>query len=60
MYIRVGNAIQAIHPDPLIIAEGPMNWVESYAGAGPAPEGDLTLVRTHPVVLTMRNKVYIV
>ena len=51
MYMRVGNAIHAIDPRPLIIAEG----VQDY-GAG-AYEGDLRGVAEYPVTLKVPNKV---
>jgi hypothetical protein len=57
MYQRVGNAIQAIDQDKLIIAEGPQNWDRSFDGSGPAPEGDLTMVKTKPVILTVPDKI---
>lgn len=57
MYQRVGNAIQEIDASKLIIAEGPQNWKASFARLGPAPEGDLTLVKAKPVVLNVPNKV---
>ncbi|MGE0222567.1 MAG: glycoside hydrolase family 5 protein, partial [Acetobacteraceae bacterium] len=57
MYERVGKAIQAVDPGKLIICEGPQNYTTSFAGKRPAPWGDLTLVLTKPVVLTVPNKV---
>jgi len=58
MYTQVGDAIQAVDPGALIIAEGPEEW------SGPAPgmpagfaEGDLSGVATDPVTLTIANKV---
>jgi endoglucanase len=57
MYQRVGNAIQEVDAAKLIIAEGPQNWKSSFAGLGPAPEGDLTLVKARPVVLNTPGKV---
>ena len=50
-YQRAGNAIQAVDPTKLIIAEGIQNY-----GAG-APEGDLRPVATQPVVLNTPNMV---
>jgi uncharacterized protein YmfQ (DUF2313 family) len=71
MYQRVGNAIQAIDPRPLIICEGPQNYGQTFAtgttsdgynyGSGTTyfgNSGDLTLVRTLPVTLSLPNKVY--
>ncbi|MBS0562616.1 MAG: cellulase family glycosylhydrolase, partial [Proteobacteria bacterium] len=49
MATQVGNAIQAVDPGALIIVEG------GYSAAG--PEGDLTGVKTKPVVLNTPNKV---
>ena len=57
MYQRVGDAIQDVDPDKLIIAEGPQNWKQSFNGSGPAPEGDLTFVQAKPVVLHVPSKV---
>jgi endoglucanase len=57
MYQRVGNAIQAVNPGPLIIAEGPQNYNSNYAGTGPAPWGDLSLVGSKPVTLNVSNKI---
>jgi endoglucanase len=51
MYIRVGNAIHAVDPRPLIIAEGVSNYP---AGAY---EGDLRGVADFPVTLNVPNKV---
>jgi len=58
MYTQVGDAMQAVDPGALIIAEGPEEW------SGPAPgmpagfgEGDLSGVATDPVTLTIPNKV---
>jgi len=51
MYIRVGNAIHAVDPRPLIIAEGVQNYP---AGAY---EGDLRGVTGWPVTLNIPNKV---
>lgn len=51
MYIRVGNAIQAIDPRPLIIAEGVQNYKTH------AYEGDLRGVAGWPVTLNVPNKV---
>jgi len=51
MYIRVGNAIHAVDPNPLIIAEGVQNYP---AGAY---EGDLRGVSQWPVTLKLPNKV---
>ena len=57
MYQHVGNAVQAIDPGALIIAEGPSNYHGSFAGRGAAPEGDLTLAESRPVVLRLPGKV---
>lgn len=57
MYQTVGNAIHAANPDVLIICEGPMTYSGMYVGSGTAPEGDLSAVRSTPVVLTVPNKV---
>ena len=51
MYIRVGNAIHAIDPRPLIVAEGVQNY------RGKAYEGDLRGVVNYPVTLNLPNKV---
>jgi len=51
MYIRVGNAIHAIDPKPLIIAEG----VQNYRAR--AYEGDLRGVTRWPVTLKQPRKV---
>jgi aryl-phospho-beta-D-glucosidase BglC (GH1 family) len=56
MYQRVGNAVQAVDPGKLIICEGPQNFRGSFAGTGPAPWGDLSLVARFPVVLNVPNK----
>jgi endoglucanase/chitinase len=57
MYIQAGNAIQAVDPGALIIAEGPLNYKRSFLGTTPAPYGDLSLVATRPVTLNIPNKV---
>jgi hypothetical protein len=69
MYQRVGNAILAIDPRPLIICEGPQHYGATFAtgvigginyGTGntfDGNSGDLTGVLTQPVVLTTPNKV---
>jgi hypothetical protein len=58
MYTQVGDAVQAVDPGALIIAEGPLEY------SGPAPGmpagfggGDLSGVATDPVTLTIPNKV---
>ena len=51
MYQTVGNAILAVNPGPLIIAEGPQNY------PGGKPWGDLSNVRSAPVKLAVPNKV---
>jgi len=57
MYTDVGNALETIDPGVLIICEGPQNYGGSYAGGAgvTAPEGDLTAVAAHPVVLSDAN-----
>jgi endoglucanase len=57
MFQDVGNAILAVNPGALIIAEGPINYGGCYIGAGVCPEGDLTMVQSLPVVLNVPNKV---
>lgn len=52
MYQRVGNAIHAIDPNPLIICEGLIDY-NCYH-----PAGDLSGVQTWPVVLNQPNKVW--
>jgi hypothetical protein len=49
MFQTVGNAIQAVDPGALIIAEGPISI--------PLQNFDLTAVATNPVVLNIPNKV---
>jgi hypothetical protein len=70
MYQRVGNAILAIDPKRLIICEGIQHYSGTYF-TGVAPDGidygngtnwtgasgDLSIVRTFPVVLNIPNKV---
>ncbi|MDQ2801346.1 MAG: glycoside hydrolase family 5 protein [Pseudomonadota bacterium] len=58
MCTDVGNAIQAVNPDALMICEGPQEW------SGPAPgmpdggpDGDLSGVARKPVRLHTPNKV---
>ena len=51
MYQTVGNAILAVNPGALIIAEGPQNY------SGDKPWGDLSKVRSAPVELDVPNKV---
>jgi endoglucanase len=57
MYTTVGNAVETIDPGVLVICEGPQNYGGSFAGASgvKAPEGDLTAVAAHPVVLSGAN-----
>ena len=57
MYTTVGNAVETIDPGVLVICEGPQNYGGSFAGASgvKAPEGDLTAVAAHPVVLSDAN-----
>ena len=50
MYQTVGNAILAVNPGPLIIAEGPIVWQPLY-------QADLTHVASMPVALNVPNKV---
>lgn len=57
MYETVGNAILAVNPGALIIAEGPQNYSSCFNGVSTCPEGDLTMVRTKPVVLSIPGKV---
>ena len=64
MYQTVGSALEAIDPGVLIIAEGPQNWSGTLLNgrSGIAPDGDLTLAGSRPVVLksngrTINNKV---
>ncbi|CAH2599851.1 Glycoside hydrolase family 5 protein [Rhodovastum atsumiense] len=51
MYETVGNAIQAVNPDVLIICAG---FLDYHRGA---PEGDLRYVPSRPVKLRQPNKV---
>lgn len=57
MYTTVGNAVETIDPGVLVICEGPQNYGGSFTGASgvKAPEGDLTAVAAHPVVLSDAN-----
>jgi endoglucanase len=57
MYTTVGNAVETIDPGVLVICEGPQNYGGSFAGGTgvKAPEGDLTAVAAHPVVLSDAN-----
>ncbi|GHJ41694.1 glycoside hydrolase family 5 protein [Streptomyces sp. TS71-3] len=57
MYTDVGNAVESRDPGVLIICEGPQNYGGSFAGGSgvKAFEGDLTLVKTKPVVLSSAN-----
>jgi aryl-phospho-beta-D-glucosidase BglC (GH1 family) len=62
MYQDVGNAIQALNPDVLIIMEPPQEYKAPEASLGmdpnvSAPEGDLTAVENKPLVLSVPNKV---
>ena len=57
MCTNVGNAILAVDPGALIICEGPQNYSGSFAGTGIAPEGDLTAVKSKPVVLDVPNRI---
>ena len=57
MYIQAGNAIQAVDPGALIIAEGPQNYQMNFAGTAPAPYGDLSLAASQPVTLNNPNMV---
>jgi aryl-phospho-beta-D-glucosidase BglC (GH1 family) len=52
MYERVGQAIQAVDPNPLIICEGFQNW----SVHPPLSDGDLTRAGSIPVKLTVANK----
>ena len=51
MYQRVGNAIQAIDPNPLIICQALIDYPSG------AFSGDLRAAQQHPVVLNLPNKV---
>jgi endoglucanase len=51
MLTTVGNAIQAVNPDALIICEGEFNYRNG------APAGDFRPVATKPVVLNIANKI---
>jgi endoglucanase/chitinase len=51
MYQTVGNAILAVDPHVLIIAEGPQNYPAGM------PWGDLSKVRDAPVVLNVPNQI---
>jgi aryl-phospho-beta-D-glucosidase BglC (GH1 family) len=57
MYTAVGNAVETADPGVLVICEGPQNYGGSFAGGTGvvAPEGDLTAVAAHPVVLSNAN-----
>lgn len=62
MYEDVGNAIQTLNPDVLIIMEPPQEYKPPAASLGmdpnvSAPEGDLTAVAYKPLVLNVPNKV---
>ncbi len=59
MYQQVGNAIQAVDPGALIIAEGPQEWGGTLLNGKPgiAPDGDLTMAGSKPVTLNVANKV---
>jgi endoglucanase len=63
MYQDVGNAILAVNPNVLIIAEGPSNYGGCFSGStgrrgglGTCPEGDLTMVASQPVILNIPGK----
>jgi aryl-phospho-beta-D-glucosidase BglC (GH1 family) len=57
IYEQAGNAIQSVDPGALIIAEGPQNYNQNFAGTAPAPYGDLSLAGKDPVTLGISNKV---
>jgi endoglucanase len=57
MYETVGNAILAVNPGVLIIAEGPQNYSHCFNGTGTCPEGDLSMVGTLPVTLNVPMRV---
>jgi endoglucanase/chitinase len=57
MYQAVGNAILAVNPGALIIAEGPQNYATNFVGTAPAPYGDLSLAARYPVTLQIPDKV---
>lgn len=52
MFVDTGNALQAVHPGPLIICEAPITF-----GQGGVYGHDLRPVKTLPVVLNVPNKV---
>lgn len=57
MYSTVGSALEAADPGVLIICEGPQNYNGTFTNAPGAtsPEGDLTMVPTKPVTLTVNG-----
>ena len=57
MYTDVGNAVESADPGVLVICEGPQNYGGSFAygSSVAAPEGDLTMVASDPVVLSPAN-----
>ncbi len=56
MYINVGDAVQAVDPGALIIAEGPQTYAPQPNLPVAAPEGNLEAVATLPVTLTIANQ----
>ena len=56
MYITVGDAVQAVDPGALIIAEGPQTYAPQPNLPVAAPEGNLEGVATLPVTLTIPNQ----
>lgn len=59
-YIQAGNAIQAINPDVLIIAEGVINFRDTFLNGEHNPVSgslDLTLVPRFPATVNIPNKV---
>ena len=56
MYINVGDAVQAVDPGALIIAEGPQTYAPQANLPVAAPEGNLEGVATLPVTLTIPNQ----
>jgi len=57
MYQEAGNAIQAVNPGALIIAEGPQHYKTNFVGTAPAPYGDLSLAGRFPVKLKIPNQI---
>jgi aryl-phospho-beta-D-glucosidase BglC (GH1 family) len=53
---KLGRLLQAVDPGPLIIVEGPQTYNPRPNMPRRGPEGNLEGVRTHPVVLSIPNK----